>query len=62
MGLTSFQDYPTKAAAMLAMTQYISAARLAGFQAQRRVFTTSLQKRNVRLTVWVDRVDEGVTA
>jgi hypothetical protein len=55
-GLTFFQDYPTKAAAKLAMVQYISGARLVGFKVQRRVFTTRLHKDDVELTVWVEAV------
>jgi hypothetical protein len=57
-GLTFFQDYPTKAAAKLALVQYISGARLVGFQVQRRVFTTRLQREGVELTVWVEAVKE----
>jgi hypothetical protein len=57
-GLTFFQDYPTKAAAKLALAQYISGARLVGFKVQRRVFTTRLQREDVRLTVWVEAVRE----
>jgi hypothetical protein len=55
-GLTFFQDYSTKGAAKLAMAQYISGARLAGFKVQRRVFTTRLHKDDVELTVWVESV------
>jgi hypothetical protein len=58
-GLTFFQDYPTKAAAKLALAQYIGGARLAGFQVQRRVFTTRLHKEDVELTVWVEAVKES---
>jgi hypothetical protein len=62
-GLTFFQDYSTKGAAKLAMAQYISGARLVGFKVQRRVFTTRLQREDVRLTVWVEAVKEDeVTA
>jgi hypothetical protein len=62
-GLTFFQDYPTRKAAKLALAQYISGARLVGFQVQRRVFTTRLHKDDVELTVWVEAVKEDeVTA
>jgi hypothetical protein len=61
-GLTFFQDYPTKAAAKLALAQYISGARLVGFKVQRRVFTTRLQREDVRLTVWVEAVKEDEDA
>jgi hypothetical protein len=61
-GLTFFQDYPTKAAAKLALAQYISGARLVGFKVQRRVFTTRLQREDVRLTVWVEAVKEDEVA
>lgn len=58
-GVTAFTEYANRRAAMLARAEYVAAARVQGFEAERREHTIRLNAPGVQLTVWVAPIQEG---